>query len=218
VSANKRAAPSGACEANSALGWRALKNLTTGSRNIGVGRQVGYNISTGNDNIHIGHEGNEESGVIRIGTAGTHTKAYVAGIVNSTGGTYEAHVAINGQLVKGDAVVSSRRYKREIRDTGDISDRLHRLRPVAFRFVEELEGADQRPQFGLIAEEVAQVLPELVSYDQDGRVHSVRQRPLTALLLKELQKEHRQNRVQWALIGALFLAVAALTVVRWRFG
>jgi len=86
---------------------------------------------------------------------------------------------------------SSARYKRDIRDMGDASDKLMKLRPVTFRYKDDPSGG---LQYGLIAEEVAQVYPELVSYGEDGKVQSVAYHLLPAMLLNELQRQARENQ------------------------
>ncbi len=205
-------------EANVAVGSAALRN-TTGSRNIALGKEAGWLNVSGDDNIFIGHIGAtlDESDAIRIGTAGTHTATFIAGIHNTPldAPVHAVWIDADGKLGLGP---SSRRYKSDIRDIGRTSRRLLDLRPVAFRFREASVDGQNPVQFGLIAEEVAEVLPELVAFDGDGKPQTVRYHLLSSLLLNELQKQHRMNQAQWVLIGFMLLATAALTVGRRRFG
>jgi hypothetical protein len=106
----------------------------------------------------------------------------------------------NGQL---GTVTSSRRFKKDIHDMGGVTDKLMRLRPVTFRYKEAGEGGAHPVQYGLIAEEVAKVYPNLVQYDKSGRPFTIYYHLLTPMLLNELQKVHRQNAAQHAEIVAL---------------
>jgi hypothetical protein len=177
---------------NAALGDNALDSITTGSRNVGVGRNAGANQTTGNDNVYLANLGAAgESGQIRIGTAGTHIQSTMAGIHGRTSGGGIA-VLVNAGGTLG-TTTSSARFKQDVRDMGDASDLLMRLRPVTFRYTEEAVGAgDARTrQYGLIAEEVAAVAPELVAPDLEGRPYSVKYHELPALLLNEVQAQRR---------------------------
>jgi Chaperone of endosialidase len=176
---------------NTANGFFALGFNTTGANNIAVGPFAGYNLTTGSNNIDIGNRGiAAETAVIRIGIQGTNRTTYVAGIsgVNVTGG---AAVVVNssGQL---GVVSSSRRYKEDIRSMGNSSDRLLALRPVTFRYKQPDEKGQKPEQYGLIAEEVAQVMPELVVYNQKGQPETVAYQTLTPLLLNAFKREHEQ--------------------------
>lgn len=199
---------------NVAMGPAALYMNTAGNRNIAVGNRAGYSATIGDDNIFIGNQGLAgDAATIKIGTQGTHTTTYIAGIYTSLVGA-TSYVVTNSSGRVG-LQVSSRRYKKEIEDLGNTSSRLLDLRPVSFRFDESSQGADQSLQFGLIAEEVAEVLPELVVYS-DGHPRSVRYNLLSSLLVNELQKQHRQNQMQWGLLGLML--VGGVIVSRWRHG
>jgi hypothetical protein len=100
----------------------------------------------------------------------------------------------SGQLGTG-LPVSSRRFKQDIRNVGDESDGLMRLRPVAFKYRPELDSTGLT-QYGLIAEEVVEVYPHLVGYDQDGQLRTVHYNLINALMLNEVQKQHRTVEVQ----------------------
>jgi len=173
---------------NVAFGMLSLSNNTTGSNNIAIGRSAGESLTTGNDNIDIGNAGvAAESGTIRVGTAGTHTKTFISGIrgVTVTGGIGVV-IDANGQL---GTTSSSARYKHDIQDMGDLSARLMQLRPVTFRY--NAQGADAPLRFGLVAEEVNEVLPELVARNKDGEIETVMYHELPAMLLNEIQKQRR---------------------------
>jgi hypothetical protein len=174
---------------NTAIGWGSLASNVTGSYNIAVGSFAGGSI-TGDDNISIGAPGVAgESDVTRIGS--TQVAAYVAGIwgASSPGGT---QVFVNGDGKLG-TTLSSRRFKEEIAPMEAASTALLTLKPVSFRYTEEAAGAGPRPtEYGLIAEEVAEVLPELVIYDDDGEPYSVRYHLLTPMLLEEVQRLRRE--------------------------
>jgi hypothetical protein len=169
--------------ANTASGASALQNSTTGSGNIGLGAFAGFSIVAGSNNIDIGDSGlSDESDTIRIGTNNVQNQTFIAGI-SSTGVTGTAVVvASNGQL---GIALSSARYKRDISDLGDASASLMKLRPVTFRYKND---PTSTLQYGLVAEEVQRVYPELVTRGNDGKAQSVRYLEFTALLLNELQK------------------------------
>lgn len=173
---------------NVAVGQGALV-LNTGNTNIGIGAIAGQNLTTGSNNIDIGNVGvAAESNVIRIGTQGTQTKAFMAGISGVTTGAAAVAVVVdaNGQL---GTTSSSRRYKFDIADMGAMTDDLMRLRPVRFRYLAHGENAPVN--YGLIAEEVADVYPELVARNKDGEVETVMYQFLAPMLLNEVQKQHR---------------------------
>jgi hypothetical protein len=176
---------------NTAEGYNALGINSTGSYNIALG-YLGGEAITGSLNIDIGNQGlATDNGAIRIGTAPYHTSTYIAGIhgVTARGGV-EVFVNANGQL---GTVLSSRRFKNHIKDMGSISEKLMQLRPVTFRYRDSAEKGPHALQYGLIAEEVAKVYPDLVQYDKAGNPFTIYYHLLTPMLLNELQKEHRQN-------------------------
>jgi trimeric autotransporter adhesin len=193
---------------NTASGYEALLSSTTGASNIGIGYFAGSNIVAGSDNIDIGNSGtSDESNTIRIGTQGTQSATYIAGIsaAQVTGNVVE--VNSNGQL---GIAMSSARYKHDIHDMGNASAGLMKLRPVTFRYKSD---PSYTLQYGLVAEEVAKVYPALVTRGPDGKVQSVRYLELTALLLNQLQKQQREIdalKQQNASINALSARLAAL--------
>jgi hypothetical protein len=176
---------------NNAQGYYALARVTTGSSNTGLGEYAGYNQTTGSNNIYIGNKGvAAENAVIRIGDPTNSPTTFIAGITgtNVTGG---ATVVVNssGQL---GVVSSSRQYKEDIQPLGAASERVYDLHPVAFRYRQADEKGEKPIQYGLVAEEVAETLPELVVHDAAGRPSTVAYQVLPTLLLNELQKEHQQ--------------------------
>lgn len=175
---------------NTAIGAFALQDDSSGSNNIGVGVEAGFYLTTGSNNIEIGNQGSAaDANTIRIGTEGTQTATYVAGIFDTTvTGGCTVVVASTGQL---GCVTSSARYKRDVKDMGDASDKLMKLRPVTFVYKTDETGAQQ---YGLIAEEVEKVYPELVIRDADGKVETVAYHMLPAMLLNEVQKQARANQ------------------------
>jgi trimeric autotransporter adhesin len=185
---------------NTAIGHEALKNSTTGSNNIAVGDQAGINLTTGSSNIDVGNTGVAgESRTIRIGMKPTHKNTFIAGI---SGVTVPAGVGVivdsNGHL---GTVVSSRRFKKDIQPMSAASEAILSLEPVTFRYNGTLD-PNGIPQFGLVAEDVAKVDPDLVARDEQGKPYTVRYEAVNAMLLNEFLKEHRK-------VEALEVTVAA---------
>jgi len=179
---------------NTATGDSALLNNQTGSNNIAIGYQAALSVANANsNNIHIGSTGAAgDSGVIRIGSA-SQSSFFAAGIsgVNVTGAA--VIVSSGGQL---GVVSSSRRYKEDIEDMGDASSGLLRLRPVTFRYKQPFDDGSKPVEYGLIAEEVADVYPDLVARSADGQIETVKYQVLDSMLLNEVQKQAEQNRQQ----------------------
>src|SRR6059058_190472 len=174
---------------NTVNGYSALVNNTTGNDNIAVGNFAGSNLTTGDNNIDIGNQGVAvEANTIRIGTQGTQTRTFVAGI--SGAGVMGVAVKVNaaGQLGVG---VSSERFKEEIKPMDKASETIFALKPVSFRYKKDID-SERTPQFGLVAEDVAKVNPDLVVRDADGKVYTVRYEAVNAMLLNEFLKEHRK--------------------------
>jgi hypothetical protein len=177
---------------NTAAGVSALYSNTSGLNNIALGYQAGYNLTTGSNNIHIGNQGIAgEAAKIRIGTKGTHKNTFIAGIhgatVASATGT-GVFVDANGHL---GTVQSSARFKNEIKPMDKASEAILKFEPVTFRYKEELD-SESVPQFGLIAEQVEKVNPDLVARDEEGKPYTVRYEAVNAMLLNEFLKEHRE--------------------------
>jgi hypothetical protein len=179
---------------NTADGFNALYGNTTGNNNIALGFQAGQNLTTGDNNIDIGNVGVAgEAGVIRIGTTGTQTATFVAGIrgVPISGGT-EVGVNSNGQL---GVRASSARYKDAIKPMDKASEAILALKPVTFRYKKDLDPTGI-PQFGLVAEDVEKVNPDLVARDDEGKPYTVRYEAVNAMLLNEFLKAHRRIEEQ----------------------
>lgn len=180
---------------NTAIGYFALGNATSGSGNIGIGDTAGGNITTGSNNIEIGNGGSSgESGVIRIGTLGTQTSFFAAGIAGANvSGVAVVVDTSTGQL---GIATSSRRYKEDIHDMGDASRGLLKLRPVMFRYKKPAPDGSKPMQYGLIAEEVAEVYPDLVVRSADGKIETVKYQVLTPMLLNEVQRQESEISAQ----------------------
>ncbi len=173
---------------NTAIGTGALSQNTIGNNNIAVGAFAGTSLTTGDHNIDIGNGGViGESDTIRIGDI-FHTRTFIAAIRDVTTGNADAiNVVIDsdGQL---GTMSSSKRFKKEIKPMDSASEAIHALKPVTFHYKNDSSGT---PQFGLIAEEVAEVNPDLVVRDADGEIYTVRYEAVNAMLLNEFLKEHR---------------------------
>jgi endosialidase-like protein len=172
---------------NTAVGVFALLN-SNGDGNIALGNLAGTNLTSGSNNIYIGHAGSAtQNNSINIGVFGTHTATFIAGIhgVNTNGGI-PVYIDGFGQL---GTTSSSRRFKKEIKPMDNASEAILALKPVTFHYKSD---KTSRPQFGLIAEEVAEVNPDLVARDQNGEIYTVRYDEVNAMLLNEFLKEHRK--------------------------
>jgi trimeric autotransporter adhesin len=189
---------------NTANGVQALYR-TTGGGNIGLGFQAGVNLTTGSNNIDIGNAGVAgESGKIRIGKQGTHNGTFIAGISGVAVTGPHVVVSANGKL---GVAASSTRFKKAIKPMDKASEAIHQLEPVTFRYKEEVD-PNSMPQFGLIAEEVEKVNPELVVRDDEGKAYTVRYEAVNAMLLNEFLKEHRNVAEQQSTIAELKTMVA----------
>jgi trimeric autotransporter adhesin len=173
---------------NTASGFGALGS-TTGSNNIGVGSDAGLNIATGSNNIDIGNAGVAgESNGIRIGTTGKQLKTFIAGINNSTVTGATVMISSGGRL---GVAPSAARFKRNILPMDENSSALMQLRPVTFIYKSD---PSNTRQYGLVAEQVRKIYPELVTYDDKGKLQSVRYEQLIPMLLNELQKQATETR------------------------
>src|SRR5262249_23885447 len=176
---------------NTASGAGALSSINPGNRNIAVGYKAGFNLTIGDDNIYLGNLGpaslGSESATMRLGTVGTQTRAFVAGIAGVTVGN-SAPVLIDITTGQLGTQASSLRYKRDIQPMGAHSHKLLQLRPVIFRYTQDPQGDRQ---YGLIADEVAKVYPELVTRNAQGQVEAIRYQELTPMLLNEGQRQQQ---------------------------
>jgi hypothetical protein len=173
---------------NTALGVDALYGNGSGESNIGIGYKAGYNITAGSNNIDIGTLGVAgDSAVTRIGTVGggvsTQAAAYIAGdFAALSGGTIQP-LYVDYKSGQIGISVSSERFKTGIEPMGASTGKLEQLRPVTFKYKSAPDGARQ---YGLIAEEVAKVYPELVVRDAKGQILTVRYDELAPMLLNEM--------------------------------
>jgi len=183
---------------NTAVGGHALDQNITGSSNVALGFQAGFNI-TGSGNVCIGQNifglaG--ESNVTRVGNIGSTAQANGVFVTVGAGG-------------KLGFQVSSRRYKEDIKPMDRGSEAIFALKPVSFRYKREIDPA-RSPDFGLIAEEVATVNPDLVARDEEGKIVTVRYQAVNAMLLNEFLKEHKKVEEQEKTIVELKSGMIAL--------
>jgi len=200
---------------NTAYGYQALYNTTTGHANVALGYFAGINITLGSGNIEIGNSGTDtDVDTTRIGTR--QSRCFIAGIYNTvltSNVPMPVYIDSAGQLgAKG----SSQRFKHEIKPMDTVSEAILSLRPVTFHYKGDQTNT---AEFGLIAEEVEKVNPDLVVRDKDGQIYSVRYEAVNAMLLNEFLKEHKafveeQRKVeeQGAKIGQLEKQIQTLTV------
>ena len=194
---------------NTATGSGALVTNTTGNNNIAVGASAGINLTTGNNNIYIGNLGiRSESGTIRLGTKETYRNTLIAGI---SGATVPTGVAVivdgNGHL---GTTTSSARFKEAIKPMDKASEAILALQPVTFRYKKDLDPKGI-PQFGLVAEQVEKVDPDLVARDEQGKPYSVRYEAVNAMLLNKSLREHRKVEKLEASVAQQQEQIQALT-------
>jgi hypothetical protein len=196
---------------NTALGSGALNYNTIGNNNIAIGSGAATGVSPGNsNNIHIGSQGlSSDFGVIRVGSA-FQSSFFASGVRGVTTGRNDAVPVVIDSAGQLGTVSSSRRFKEDIQDMAEASSSLLRLRPVTFRYKQPFADGSKPIQYGLIAEEVAEVYPDLVAHAADGQIESVKYQMLDSMLLNELQKEHQQIRDQAETIRLLEERLAAL--------
>ena len=177
---------------NTANGLNALLNNTTGNNNTAVGRSAGAQQTTGSNNVYIGANIG--------GTAGESDTCYITSIFGQTssGGI---PVLINANHKVG-TTTSSKRFKEDIKAMGPVSEALFSLKPVTFRYKKEIDPAGIS-QWGLVAEDVEKVNPDLVVRDKEGKPYSVRYDQVNAMLLNEFLKEHKKVEEQADTIAEL---------------
>jgi hypothetical protein len=166
---------------NTALGASALGGNTTGDDNTAIGNLAGANQSTGSGNVYIG------TGM--LGVAGESNACYIRSIFGQTSAS-GIPIVINSNNKLG-TTTSSKRFKEEIKAMDKASEALVALKPVTFRYKKDIDPAGTL-QFGLAAEDVEKVNPDLVVRDQEGKPYSVRYDQVNAMLLNEFLKEHRR--------------------------
>ena len=185
---------------NTAIGVLALPANTTGSSNTAIGFEAGASVTTASNVIAIG---------VNVGQ-NVSNSCFIGNIFGTTlpGGT-AVFVDGNGQL---GTSTSSRRFKQEIKPMERASETLFALKPVTFHYKKEIDPAS-KSQFGLVAEEVEKVNPDLVVRDKEGKPYTVRYDQVNAMLLNEFLKEHRKVQKQGATIARLEKQIDALTAV-----
>jgi hypothetical protein len=198
---------------NIGIGYQSAENTSSGSSNIAIGYRAANNVTGANsNNIHIANEGtSSDNGTIRVGTSGTQTTFFAAGIYGVSAGNNDAiPVLIDsaGQLV---TLSSSRRFKEDIQDMADASRGLMQLRPVTFRYKKPLADGSQPLQYGLIAEEVAEVYPDLVTHSADGQIETVKYQVLNSMLLNEVQRQQAEIRALQERLDRMDAALAAMS-------
>ena len=181
---------------NTADGYNALQN-TTGSDNTAIGYFAGANQTTGSGNVYIGQ------GV--VGIAGESNACYIKSIFGQTSAD-GIPVLINSDNKLGTAT-SSMRYKQDIMPMDKASAGILALKPVTFHYKKELDPRGIS-QFGLVAEEVEKVNPDLIVRDKEGKPYSVRYDQVNAMLLNEFLKEHKKIEEQQVTIAELKSASA----------
>jgi hypothetical protein len=173
---------------NTAIGDSALSNNTTGSNNTALGFNAGSAVTTASNVIAIGTEGANVDNTCFIGNIRNVP-------VNASG--VPVVIDLNNQV---GTIVSSRRFKNDIKPMHNASEAVLALKPVTFRYKSD---KTETPQFGLVAEDVAKVNPDLVVCDENGKIYTVRYEAVNAMLLNEFLKEHRKNEKQEATIAQL---------------
>jgi hypothetical protein len=180
---------------NTAEGLNALFH-NTGSSNIGLGVNAGYNLTTGSGNVCIG--------VNVFGVAGESNTTRIKNVYSSVASARAVYVNSDNKI---GTLVSSRRFKDEIKPMDKASEAILALKPVTFRYKKEIE-PNGAIMFGLVAEEVEKVAPDLVTRDAKGEVETVRYDAVNAMLLNEFLKEHKRVEAQEQTIKQLKSAVA----------
>src|SRR5438477_7045685 len=194
---------------NTGNGNQTLFNNTSGNFNVALGNAAGYNVTTGSNNIDIGNLGSAgDANKIRIGKQGTQKNTYIAGIFGATvANAVAVRIDSTGRL---GTLTSSARFKEAIKPMAKASEAILQLEPVTFRYKQELD-PDGIPQFGLVAEEVEKVNPNLVVRDEDGKVNTVRYDAVNAMLLNEFLKEHQQVQELKGMVAQQQKQIEALT-------
>jgi hypothetical protein len=198
-------------DANVAVGPAALYQLQLGLDNVGIGGNAGDGLVAGSHNIYLAAPGqNLDNYTTRLGSS-RQERAFIGGVRGvQTGASNAVPVVIdaNGQL---GTVNSSRRFKDDIQDLGAAGEKVLQLRPVQFRYTTPYADGSAPLQYGLIAEEVSEVLPELVARSADGEIETVQYQVLPTLLLKQVQRLERERAAMAERLAGLEVALAAMT-------
>jgi len=181
---------------NTVIGEEALGNRNMndiGSNNIAVGFKAGFNLGQGNNyNVDIGNQGvTGDSSAIRIGD-NNHTSTFIAGISGVAISGAGVFVNPSGQL---GVAASSARFKNDIKPMDKASEAILELKPVSFHYTKDIDAAGTS-QFGLVAEQVEKVNPDLVVHDKEGKPYTVRYEAVNAMLLNEFLKAHQRIEEQ----------------------
>jgi hypothetical protein len=212
-------------QSNTAVGPTAMKKATSGDENVAIGSQELENLINGNFNTALGsgagfaYAGAESSNIlvgsegvvgdqdtIRIGDSAA--KTFIAGVSANVGSGTPLVVAASGQI---GITTSSLRFKEDIESMGEASDALLKLRPVTYHYRANLDDGSHLLQYGLVAEEVAEVYPGLVQYGKDGQPLTVRYQFVNVMLLNEVQKAHVRLEEQEAKIRSQEAQISDLT-------
>jgi hypothetical protein len=195
---------------NTAVGLGALENLTSGFDNIGIGVDAGSSLTSSEErNIDIGNTGvTGESSTVRIGTHFLQIATFIEGIRGVATGNNDAVPVLIDSAGQLGTMSSSRRFKKEIKPMDSASKAILALKPVTFRYKSD---STNRPEFGLIAEEVAEANPDLVVRDEKGEIYTVRYEAVNAMLLNEFLKQHKKVQEQGATIARLEKQIEALS-------
>jgi hypothetical protein len=179
---------------NSAFGFTALENLTIGDGNTGIGFFAGAALVTGSDNVYIGNTSSQPN-------ENNHT--YISNI-NTTSVSGGGADTVTVDLISGliGHLSSSRRHKEQIKPMANSSEALYRLKPVTYRYRKEID-ASQTLDYGLVAEEVAEIDPNLTACNREGQIETVRYNAINAMLLNEFLKEHKTVQQQGQTIARL---------------
>ena len=202
---------------NTAVGYGALSANTTGSNNVAIGGGAGVNATAGSHNIYLGTNvggTGGESNTMYLGKVGQQTKSFIAGVRGITTVNPDAIQVMIDSAGQLGTISSSARFKEDVHDMGEASRRLLQLRPVTFRYTQAFINGAKPIQYGLIAEEVAAVFPELAVRGADGQVETVHYETLNVLLLNELQKHEDRADAQERRIEALERTLLELTAAR----
>ena len=204
---------------NTAIGALTLRAITTANGNIALGAFAGMAKPSGDMNMYLGYSvgngpSNTESNTIRIGDSGLYNRSFIGGVRNVATGIPDAVMVLIDSTGQLGTINSSRRYKEDIRDMGDASSGLMKLRPVTYRYQQPYAGGSKPIDYGLIAEEVEEVYPGLVTHLADGQVETVQYHKINAMLLNEVQKQHRMLEEQRSEIELLKARLAALETQR----
>ncbi len=179
---------------NTAVGRNTLPSLVFGNYNIGIGFNTGIGLQAGSNNIYIGASGvNLDNYTTRISVTNSAYRTFIGGIRGITTAAANAVPVVIDSAGQLGTISSSRRYKQDIEDLGAAGDAVLRLRPVQFRYQKPFADGGQPLQYGLIAEEVADVLPELVAYDDERRPETVMYQALPTLLLAQVRRLEQER-------------------------